>query len=98
MENAGVVDMRKRGPRVSRAGRIPFPPDQSPDLLWTLPSGNAMVPGSCLTAAAMVSWCVNMNMNVNVECECEEEESSNCSKLTQLLQGTWYYIVLCIMV
>ncbi len=32
MENAGVVDMRKRGPSVSRAGRIPRPDDQSPDL------------------------------------------------------------------
>ena len=32
MENAGVVAMRKSGPSVSRAGRIPFPPDQSPDL------------------------------------------------------------------
>ena len=29
MENAGVVAMRRRGPRVSRPGRIPFPEDQS---------------------------------------------------------------------
>lgn len=52
MENAGVVDMRRRGPSVSRAGRIPLPPDQSPDLTVVVDVDISCC--SCLTAAIVI--------------------------------------------
>ena len=47
MEKAGVVAMRKSGPSVSRAGRIPLPDAQSPDLTAVVVV--VVVVGSCLT-------------------------------------------------
>lgn len=52
MEKAGVVAMRKSGPRVSRAGRMPFPDAQSPDLTVVV-----VVVSSCLIAMVMLLYC-----------------------------------------
>lgn len=66
MENAGVVAMRKRGPIVSRAGRIPRPEDQSPDLTVVVV---VVVLSSILTPAMMSSlYSINTSNSNQYQC------------------------------
>ena len=57
-----MVAMRKSGPSVSRAGRIPFPDAQSPDLTVVVV---VVVVGSCLMDdmmdARIYSVCIFLN-------------------------------------